>query len=318
VSDGPYTVPQAQGSVAISVFTQRPCTSVTAQVSPGTVAAGQPVVVSAVGSCPVDTQPLYSYFTGATPSGPWSLQAAWIGPEWTWNTSGLSNGTYYITVWASGAQYIGPEAATVTSITIDTPVACSALSVTAVPGTVSAGQGVVVTASSSCPTGTTPLYSYFTSSPSAPGVWTLAAAWIGPSWTLSTGGLPPGDYQILVWVSDGPYTVPQLQAVQSLLVEADTPCTAVSATVPGTVVSGQPVDVAATSSCPAGAQVEYSYFLMAPDSTTWALQAAWIGPSWTWNTVGVDPGTYEILVWASDGPYSVPQVQTESAVVVAG
>jgi hypothetical protein len=318
VSDGPYTIPQAQASATISVFTQRPCTSVTAEVSPPTAAAGQPATVSAVGTCPVDTQPLYSYFTGASPTGPWSVQAAWIGPDWTWNTSGLSNGTYYVTVWVSGAQYIGPEAATVASITINTPAACSALSATALPATVNAGQAVVVTASSSCPTGASPLYSYFIGSPASPGVWTLDAAWIGPSWTFSTGGLPPGGYQVLVWVSDGPYTVPQLQTVQSVSVEADAPCTAVSASAPATAVSGQPVDVTATSSCPAGALAEYSYFLMAPDSSGWTLEAAWIGPSWIWNTVGVAPGTYEILVWASDGPYTVPQVQTQRAVVVTG
>lgn len=318
VSDGPYTTPQAQGSATVSVFTQRPCTSVTAQVSPATAAASQPATVSAVGTCPVDTQPLYSYFTGTSPTGPWSLRAAWVGPDWTWNTSGLSNGTYYVTVWVSGAQYIGPEAATVASITINTPAACSSLSATAVPATVSAGQAIVVTASSSCPAGASPLYSYFTSSPASPGVWTLDAAWIGPSWAFSTSGLPPGDYQVLVWVSDGPYTVPQLQTVQAVSVEADAACSAVSATAPATVVSGQPVGVTATSSCPAGAQAEYSYFLMAPDSGGWALQAAWIGSSWTWNTVGVGPGTYEILIWASDGPYTVPQVQTQVAVAVTG
>jgi IPT/TIG domain len=318
VSDGPYTIPQAQGSATISVFTQKPCTSVTAQVSPASAAAGQPESVSAVGTCPVDTQPLYSYFTGTSPIGPWSLQAAWIGPEWTWNTSGLPNGTYYVTVWVSGAQYIGPEAATVASITINTPAACTALSATAVPAAVSAGQAVVVTASSSCPPGASPLYSYFTSSPASPGVWTLDAGWIGPSWTFSTNGLTPGAYQVLVWVSDGPYTVPQLQTIQTVSVDADAACTAVSATAPATVASGQPVDVTATSSCPSGAQAEYSYFLMPPGSSDWNLQAAWIGPSWLWNTVGVSPGTYEVLVWASDGPYTVPQVQTQVAVTVTG
>ncbi|MGA8208440.1 MAG: hypothetical protein WB867_10525 [Candidatus Dormiibacterota bacterium] len=83
-------------------------------------------------------------------------------------------------------------------------------------------------------------------------------------------------------------------------------------------MSGQPVDVTATSTCPAGAQVEYSYFLMTPGSSGWTLQAAWIGPSWIWNTVGVGLGTYEILVWASDGPYTVPQLQTQIAVAVTG
>jgi hypothetical protein len=39
---------------------------------------------------------------------------------------------------------------------------------------------------------------------------------------------------------------------------------------------------------------------------------------WRSHIVGVGLGTYEFLVWASDGPYTVPQVQTHVAVVVTG
>jgi hypothetical protein len=57
---------------------------------------------------------------------------------------------------------------------------------------------------------------------------------------------------------------------------------------------------------------------MSPGSESWTLQAAWIGDTWTWNTVGFTPGSYEVLIWASDGPYTVPQVQTQVAFVVTG
>jgi hypothetical protein len=318
VSDGPYTGPQAQASTTVRVDTQQPCTGVTAHVSASTVAAGQPVEVSAAGTCPAGTQPLYTYFTGTSSSGPWTLQAAWIGPTWTWDTGGLANGTYYVTVWVSGAEYVGPEASTVASLEVDTPPACTGLSAAAVPTTASSGESITVTANAVCPAGTSPLYSYFTNSPSAPTVWTLAAAWVGPSWTWSTTGLLPGDYQVLVWVSDGPYTAPQVQTIESVAIDSVAPCSGVVATAPATVVSGQPVSVDATATCPSGAQVEYSYFTLAPGSETWSLQAAWVGDSWAWNTVGVSPGSYAILVWASDGPYTEPQAETEVPATVTG
>ncbi|MFZ0995062.1 MAG: hypothetical protein WAO09_03655 [Candidatus Dormiibacterota bacterium] len=318
VSDGPYIVPQAQASTTVSVYTQSPCSSVTAQVAPATLATGQPVTVTADSTCPVATQPLYSYFTAPSSDGPWTLQAAWIGPSWSWNTSGLANGTYYVTIWVSGAQYISPEALTVASIVVNTPPACTGISASLDPATATSGQAVTVTATGSCPTGTSPLYTYFTNSPSAPDVWTLEAAWVGPSWIWTTSGLPAGDYQVLVWVSDGPYTVPQAETTRTAVMVAPSPCSGIEATAPGSVVSGQPANVGADATCPSGADVEYSYFTMSPGSESWTLQAAWIGDSWTWNTVGFGPGSYEVLVWASDGPYTVPQVETQVVFTVTG
>lgn len=314
VSDGPYTTPQAQSSTSVSVYTQSPCTAVSATVSPSQLAAGQPVKVTAVGTCPADTQPLYSYFTGPTAGGPWTLDAAWIGPNWTWDTTGLGNGTYYVTVWVSGAQYSVPEATALASITVNTPSSCTGVGAMVSPTTVYSGQSVTVTATSSCPSGTSPLFSYFTQSPSSPDTWTLQAAWTGPSWTWITTGITPGTGQVLVWVSDGPYTVPQAQVVQSVNIDAPASCSGLSVSAPSTVASGQPVNVDADATCPGGAQVEYSYFTMTPTSDSWTLQAAWIGPNWTWTTVGLAPGSYEVLVWASDGPYVTPQVQSEITV----
>jgi len=317
VSDGPYTVPQAQAATSLTVYTQLPCTGVTAQASPASLAPDQPVTVSATGTCPSGTSPLYSYFTGPSASGPWTLQAAWIGPSWTWSTTGLADGTYFVLVWVSGAEYIRPQAEALASISVTAVSPCTALSATALPSTVTVGQAVTVTASATCPSGTSPLYTYFTSA-SPGGPWTLQSAWSGGSWSWPTAGMAAGTYYVLVWTSDGPYTVPQLQVSQSMTVDTAPPCSAVSVSAPASVASGQPVNVLASASCPAGAQVEYSYFLRLGSAGPWTLEAAWIGPQWTWTTVGVAAGNYQVLVWASDGPYTVPQAQAIASVVVTG
>jgi hypothetical protein len=49
----------------------------------------------------------------------------------------------------------------------------------------------------------------------------------------------------------------------------------------------------------------------------WSLRAAWIGPSWNWSTAGLAPGTYQVLVWVSDGPYTVPQAQGAVTITIS-
>jgi hypothetical protein len=76
--------------------------------------------------------------------------------------------------------------------------------------------------------------------------------------------------------------------------------------------------VDASATCTSSSAAEYSYFTGPTTSGPWTLQAAWIGPDWTWNTTAMAPGTYSILVWASDGPYTVPQVQAAVSITLAG
>ncbi len=190
------------------------------------------------------------------------------------------------------------------------------MTVSVSPPTVNAGQSVVVSASATCPSGTTPLYTYLTG-PSSTGPWTLTDAWVSGDWTWPTAGLTSGEYFVLVWSSDGPYTVPQVEALQSVQVEPTAACSAVTLSMPSSIVSGQPINAIASATCPGGAQVDYSFFTEASGGSSWTLQAAWIGPEWTWSTVDLPAGTYQVLVWASDGPYTVPQAQVTAAVSVS-
>jgi hypothetical protein len=79
---------------------------------------------------------------------------------------------------------------------------------------------------------------------------------------------------------------------------------------------GTAVSVGASATCTSSSAAEFSYFTGAGTSGPWTLRAAWIGPNWTWNTTAMAPGTYYVLVWASDGPYTVPQVQSAVSITL--
>ncbi len=320
-SDGPYTVPQSQAIATITVGSQTSspsgaCTAVAVNV-PGSAGSGSAVTVTATATCGSGTVPEYSYFTRAGTSGGWALRAAWIGPSWTWSTSGLPAGPYQVLVWASDGPFTVPQVQQAESVALTSGSACTGVDVS-LPATAAAGSPLTASASSTCPSGSQPEYSYFTRAGTSGG-WTLRAAWIGPSWTWSTSGLASGAYQVLVWVSDGPYSVPQAQSAATAEVTGEAGCTAVSvAASPSDAPVGQAVSVKAAATCPPGATPEYSYFIGRSGSGPWTLEAAWIGGSWTLATSGMPSGLYYVLAWASDGPYTVPQVQSATSFELGG
>lgn len=211
---------------------------------------------------------------------------------------------------------MGTSAVTASSQFQYLPPPCTSVSVSPGANPVAPGYAVTVSAQSTCPAGASPKYSYFVRPADSTGAWTLEAAWIGPTWTWGTAGLPLGTYDILAWVSDGPYSAPQVQ--QYTEITLSTTCTAVAVTVSPQAQPGAVVAVSAQASCPPGAAPEYSYFIRpAASSAPWQLEAAWIGSSWAWRTWGLATGSYQILAWASGGPYGSPQVQGVGGVTLA-
>jgi hypothetical protein len=217
VSDGPYTVPQAETDATVTLSKLASCSSVSVAATPVDPGSGQSVTVSAKAVCPAGAAPKYSYFLGPSATGPWVLKDAWVGSSWTLATTGISTGTHYLLAWASDGPFTTPQVEATTSFRLGGVGACTAVSISAGPSPVAAGASVSVRASATCPAGASPEYSYFTSD-SADGPWTLRDAWTGASWSWSTAGLAPGTYSVLVWASDGPYTVPQVEATATFTV----------------------------------------------------------------------------------------------------
>jgi hypothetical protein len=296
-----------------------PCTSVAVEANPSTADSGADVVVSASAACPAGSTAEYSYFTRAGSSGSWTLQAAWIGSSWTWSTAGLAPGTYQVLGWASDGPYTVPQVQAAVDVTVvasvATVAACTQLALSA-PSSAAAGTSIPVSAAATCPAGSTPKYSYFTRAGSS-GSWTLRAAWVGPSWSWSTLGLALGTYQVLAWASDGPYTAPQVQQAVTVALTGAAACTGVNLSLPSTGEVGSLLTAAASGQCPAGSQPKYSFFTRTGTAGTWKLRAAWVGASWSWSTVGLPAGANQVLVWVSDGPYTVPQVETDATVTLS-
>jgi hypothetical protein len=296
-----------------------PCTSVAVEANPSTADSGADVVVSASAACPAGSTAEYSYFTKAGSSGSWTLQAAWIGSSWTWSTAGLAPGTYQVLAWASDGPYTVPQVQAAVDVTVvasvATVAACTQLALSA-PSSAAAGTSIPVSAAATCPAGSTPKYSYFTRAGSS-GSWTLRAAWVGPSWSWSTLGLAPGTYQVLAWASDGPHTAPQVQRAVTVALTGAAACTGVNLSLPSTGEVGSLLTAAASGQCPAGSQPKYSFFTRTGTAGTWKLRAAWVGASWRWSTVGLPAGANQVLVWVSDGPYTVPQAETDATVTLS-
>jgi hypothetical protein len=318
-SDGPYTVPQAQQAATVTVLapvaTVAGCTQVSIS-TPASASAGSSIPVGANASCPAGSKPAYAYFTRAGTSGRWILRAAWIGASWSWSTLGLAPGSYQVLVWASDGPHTVPQVQADATVTLSKPAACSSLAVTASPAAPVSGDLVTVRAAAVCPSGSSPKYAYFLGA-SASGPWVLKDAWVGDTWTLATGSLHAGTYYVLVWVSDGPFTVPQVQSAASIKIGSVSACTGLSvSTGASTVAVGATVAVHTTPTCPPGASPEYSFFTSNSATGPWTLRDAWTGPTWSWSTVGLVPGTYYVLAWVSDGPYTRPQVEKVASVTV--
>jgi hypothetical protein len=292
------------------------CSSVSLEASAG-AGSGSSVSLTAAAVC--DGTPIYAFFERSASTSPWALIQGWGGPTFTTpaNAGGLSE----FLAWATDGSPTVPQVQAEQDVTpaSSQQAACTATSISPNPTAVTPYQSLAFTATAQCPAGAEVEYSYFVG-PSGSGPWTLMAAWIGPAWTWNPSATAAGINYAIVWVSDGPYTLPQAQTTVALQLPAPVGCSAVTAsTVPnGSATAGSAVSVDASSTCTSSSAAEYSYFSGGSSSGPWTLQAAWIGPTWTWNTAGDPPGTYYVLVWASDGPYTVPQVQFAVPLTLTG
>jgi len=311
-TDGPLTVPQVQQVTGVDFGAAAPpaCTSVTLSSSSNSPLPGQSISFTANATCPQSAAVKYSYFTRSNPASPWTLQAAWIGPTWTWTAPPLAD-AYQVLAWATDGPTTVPQVQSSVEIYDGVASTCTAITARATPLVAGPGQPITVTATSTCAPGSNPEYSYFVG-PTSAGPWTLEAAWIGPSWVWQPEAT--GTEYVLVWASNGPYTVPQVQTSVATTVGGPSGCSSLSLSSSGSTQVGGAVTISATAVCPADSIPEYSYFTGPSSSGPWTLQAAWVGSTWTWQTGAETAGTYYVLAWVSDGPYTVPQVQTSTPV----
>jgi hypothetical protein len=306
----------ASGTVVRSFNMLGGCRSTAVSANPpSTSGAGATVTVTATSTgCP---NPLYQFWTLAPGASSWALAQAYsTSTTFAWSTAGKAPGAYQIAVWARDAASAGLfgnqfgrwDAFNSIGYTL-VPPACTRLSLSAAPPTMTTvGASATITATSTCPDAN-PVYQFWFLAPGA-GSWTLAQAYsTSNTLTWSTAGKAPGAYQIGAWVRDansagassnqfGTWDV--FAAIPYQLVTPACTGLSLSAAPPAMTNVGASATITATSTCP-DANPVYQFWFLAPGAPSWTLGQAYSTSNiFIWSTAGKAPGAYQVAAWVRD------------------
>lgn len=175
------------------------------------------------------------------------------------------------------------------------------------------GATILLTASSTgC---SSPQYAFWLRYPS--GTWVVKRV-LGPgsTWSWITTGYPAGAYLIHVWANQAGDPATTFEAIAELsytLTIAPRCATAsLSATNPSQP-AGSPIALTADSTvCP---NPQYEFWIGYPNGT-WVMTRGWGGPSFSWSTTGLAPGTYGVHVWANQIGHSIASYEAFGATTV--
>ena len=277
---------------------------VSAALTPGTAppqSRGARVTFAASSSgC---SSPQYQFWLLA-PGGSWTaVQPYGVADTWQLDSSLYPSGNLQVGVWArqpgSSQAY---DAFWVNTYWISPPIGCvvSGLSSSAASPQ-AAGTGLTFTPQVS---GCSNQYRFWLLPPG--GTWTTVQAYgVGSTWTWNTSGYPSGTYEVGVW--EGSAATPgryESFAITSFTIGV-AGCTSAGLT-PGLAA---PQTVGATVGFTAAASrctsPQYEFWLLPPGGS-WSVKQGYGASAWSWNTVGLAPGTYQVGVWARQGGSTAP------------
>ena len=209
---------------------------------------------------------------------------------------GLTDGVgYTFTVSATNAQ----GRSSLTSNTAIPGRACTSASLTANPSAPQpAATTVQFTATSTgC---NSPEYAFFLKAPGR--AWSEQYGNGGAAWTWDTGGSSPGLYQVQVWARQrGSGNASDTYAMTTYLLGTGLTTTAAcgSASLSSSVPPPQRPGTAITfTGSSIGCDNPEYQFGIRPPGGTFAIKRAYGGATWSWDTAGLAPGTYQVAVWA--------------------
>jgi spore germination protein YaaH len=185
---------QALASMTFVINPSPVCKTATVTPSPVSQPAGSTIAFHATSTqCPF---PRYEYWVKLL-NGKWYIKRGFSSdPDWSWNTSGLPPGVYYVHVWANqaGDQTARLEAMGESKVTLT---GCTGNTVSPATGSGTAGTAVPYTASATgCPD---PVYEFWLQDTT--GRWHLMGGWGVGTWTWSNTGWGKGTYHLHVWAN---------------------------------------------------------------------------------------------------------------------
>jgi hypothetical protein len=228
----------------------------------------------------------------------------------TWNATGLAPGTYRFSTWvrdanssgAYGNQFGRWDAYNITDYTL---ISCSAVSVSFAP-TPPIGVGSSVTTTARAAGCANPQYEFWVLAPGG-NAYQLGQAYSSSgTFTWNTNGLVPGTFTFSIWVRDanssGAYgnQFGRWDAYNITFYTLSS-CSTVSAITSPAASAPAGSAVTFTARAAGCANPQYQFWILAPGATAYQLEQAYSSSgTFTWNTTGLAPGTYQISIWVRD------------------
>ena len=244
----------------------------------------------------------YEYQFWSRPSGgDWIIQQPYsTNAIWTWNTTGLSAGSYDLTVWVKSAGTNPSGGYDISAYTYSGGSFILLPPVTAVvsangPSPQTVGQLVTFTVAASGGSGA---FNYQFYIQLAGGPWIMQQAYSNSaSWTWNTSSFAVGNYTISVWVRNAGSTIIKDKSsfYSYTLVPSITLINTPSIASPQTTGAS----IVFTAAASGGTNnFEFRFWTLSPGASTWILQRDWSNvTTWTWNTSGLVAGGWRISVW---------------------
>jgi len=241
------------------------------------------------------SSPQYEFWL-LRPDGAWAVVQAYSPTaSWLFDSATYGTGNFQVGVWArqagSGSRY---DRFFVRSYSIHAAGGCVVSALNA-----SAAQPQVVGASvtfAAQQTGCTNKYQFWLLPPG--GSWRVVQAYgVASTWTWNTAGYGPGVYEVGVW--EGRSTTPDTYETYAITSFTLNTATCVSANLSMSSTSPQaPGPTVTFTASSTGCTSPYYEFWLAPPGGVWTITRAYGGSTWSWNTSGLAPGTYQVGVWA--------------------
>ena len=230
------------------------------------------------------------------PGGSWTtVQAYGAGATWAFDSSKYGSGNFQLGVWVKQAGSPSSyDAFHVMTYWIRSGGGCVVSGLTgSIASPQAVGARVTFTPQQS---GCTNQYRFWLLPPG--GSWRVVQEYgVGGTWAWNTTAYAPGVYEVGVW--EGSASAPgayESYAITTFTLGVPT-CTSASMSpdLSPPQTPGSTITFTATSTGCAGPQYQ---FWMLSASGAWTVKQAYGGASWSWNTTGLTPGTYQVGVWA--------------------